>query len=70
MISTNVFIMAAYQTNARNPGNSVAATNPVFDFDLLMSYNDINLQIENINSYTNFKNSFLIVNVQYVILSK
>ena len=29
----------AYQTKARNPGNTVAATDPVFD--LLMTSNDL-----------------------------
>ena len=29
----------AYQAKARNPGNTVAATNPVFD--LLMTCNDL-----------------------------
>ncbi len=30
----------AYQAKARNPGNTLAATNPVFD--LLMTSNDLN----------------------------
>ena len=29
----------AYQTKARNPENTVAATNPVFD--ILMTFNDL-----------------------------
>ena len=33
------FMQYAYQTKARNPGNTEAATNPVFD--LLMTSNDL-----------------------------
>ena len=37
----------AYQTKARNPGNTVAATNPVFNH--LMTSNDLNdLKNENV----------------------
>ena len=31
--------LCGYQTKAKNPGNTVAATNPVFDF--LMTSNDL-----------------------------
>ena len=44
MTSTNgiyfIYGFYAYQTKARNPGNTVAATNPVFNH--LMTYNDLN----------------------------